>query len=516
MKKNFSVNIGGRVFNIDDDAYERLNAYLSSLRKYFAADAGCEEIMTDIEGRIAELLDQKKPSGLTVINIDLINEVIAGMGEPDQLSSDETGTNHNSNHVKAPGKLYRDTDNRMVGGVAAGIAAYFNIDPTWIRLLFVASIFLYMTGAIVYLVLWFILPEAKTTAEKLEMQRRLINVGTLRDEIASAGAGLKKTGNSMLGAIGTFLRFLTEVLTYIVKLFIKVIRMASGVVLLSLVIFMFVGYILAYLLRNDFETGIYHLNTTTLTDMLNWYLPGPSVSWLAYLAITFLTIGLAGLFIYLGLRLLLKWPPLRWQILGAFGLLVIAGMIFGGGAIYQYSRSTLGRASSSEISTHMQKSKMLHITLAPGNPDQYWKPMQNPGDTKSVQLALGKIQIDVRPVPGDSLFVTGVRESLAYQDFVASEYLKNMKYNYNFQDTLLILEPYFTFPKQDGMHHQSLEIIVGVPLNTLVKLDENVAWKMNYRDFIDESAREGEYIMTTSGLRLLNPPNQATDTTTMN
>ena len=82
MKKNFSVNIGGRIFNIDDDAYECLNSYLNRLRNFFAAEQGYTEIIADIEMRIAELLDQQKENGNPVITLKHIEDVIASMANP--------------------------------------------------------------------------------------------------------------------------------------------------------------------------------------------------------------------------------------------------------------------------------------------------------------------------------------------------------------------------------------------------------------------------------------------------
>ena len=195
MKKNFSVNIGGRIFNIDDDAYDCLNSYLNRLRIFFAADQGHDEIIADIEMRIAELLDQRKEQGLQIITLKHIEEVITGMGEPDQLSDTETGKQQEPQKTKTRGKLFRDPDNRQIGGVAAGIAAWFGIDPVWVRLIFAAFTLFYAVGIIIYAVLWLILPGAQTTSDKLEMQRQSININTLRNELVSAGTGIQKTGD---------------------------------------------------------------------------------------------------------------------------------------------------------------------------------------------------------------------------------------------------------------------------------------------------------------------------------
>ncbi len=366
MKKNFSVNIGGRVFNIDDDAYERLNNYLANLRRHFSADQGCEEILGDIEGRIAELLEQKVSAGNSIITLSLINEVINSMGEPDQLSGQEAESRYRSFDGKSSGKLFRDPDNRLIGGVAAGIGAYFKIDPTWVRILFVLFTFLYAVGAIIYVILWLIIPPARTSSERLEMQRRLINIDTLREEVLSAGSGIKKTSNSLLQSLGKFLRFLTEIVTHVFRLILQLLRLASGAFLLLLVLGMFVGLSLIYIIREPMNTGQYFFENTTVANLFSWLMPGPSILWLAYIAIGLVALGLAGILIYLGLRLLLKWPPVQWQVFGVFGLLIVAGLICGGGAIYQYSRSTLETASDSKVEAFPYNQKLIHLSMAPG------------------------------------------------------------------------------------------------------------------------------------------------------
>lgn len=500
MKKNFSVNIGGRVFNIDEDAYERFNNYLSRLKAYFATEQGCDEILADIESRIAELLEQKRPSASGIITLDLINEVIAGMGEPDQFANQETADIPPSQGTRVSGKLFRDPDNRLIGGVAAGIAAYFKIDPTWIRILFAISTFTYAIGVIVYIILWLILPEARTTSERLEMQRRMINIDTLREEINSAGTGLRKTGNSLLHSIGSILRFFTEIITHVFRLLLQVIRLAGGATLILLVLTMFVGLSLAYLIREPFHTGMYHLDNISLGQVFAWIMPGPSVLWLAYLASILVVIGIAGLFIYLGLRMLFKWPPMRWQIMGVFGVLILAGLITGGGAVYQYSRSTNETATKSQLQVFPYQQKLIRLELTPDNPDLFWKPLEGGDPAVRSKMALGDIQFSIRPAK-DSLFITQIRQAASFQESIASDYLENLEYEFTLKDTLLSLNPYFSFPKADGMHHQSMEMIIGIPVNTLVRLNEDINWRCNHRDFLYRNDEGGDYIMTGSGLK---------------
>lgn len=512
MKKNFSVNIGGRIFNIDDDAYECLNNYLSRLRNFFAAEQGYQEIIADIEMRIAELLDQQKENGNPIIILKHIEDVIANMGEPDQLSDSETDRSQGAPGIKTRGKLYRDRDNRQIGGVAAGIAAWFGIDPVWVRLIFAALTFFYAIGIIVYIVLWLILPVAQTTSEKLEMQRRSININTLRNEFSSASSGIQKTGNSILQTIGTLIRFVTEVIARLFNLLIQLLGRLSGLLLLLIVVGLFVGISAASLVREEMNMGNYQLDTTTLVHALQWTIPGPDVRWLVYIAAIMLLISITGLLIYTGLRLLLKWPPLRWQIIIVFVLLLVAGIITGVGAIFQYSRSTEKVASVTNRQSIVMKAKHLHLASGPKEYQMYFMPLAGDTIPGNAAYALGEINLSLRPVPADSLFVTFIQSASAWQESQASGYAGNISYRYNLKDTLVTLNPYFMIPHADGMRYQKMDVIIGIPINTIVEIDEPLRWRSNYNDFIDNARDEGTLIMTSSGLKLKNPPLAESDT----
>jgi len=512
MKKNFSVNIGGRIFNIDDDAYECLHNYLARLRKFFASEQGSQEIIADIEMRIAELLDHQKENGQPIITLKHIEDVIASMGEPDQFSDSETEKPKNAPGIKTRGKLYRDPDNRQIGGVAAGIAAWFGIDPVWVRLMFAAFTLFYAVGIIVYVVLWFILPVAQTTSEKLEMQRQSININTLRNELTSASSGIQKTGSSILQSIGTFIRFVTEVVARVFTFLFHLLGRLAGLVLLLLVLAMFIGISAASLVREQMNLGNYQLDTTTQMHALQWVIPGPDVRWLAYIAILLFLVAITGLLIYAGLRLLLKWPPLRWQVVIVFVLLLVAGIITGTGAVFQYARSSERMATVTKRQSIVMKAKYIHLASGPNDFRQYFMPLAGGTVPGTNSYALGEISLSIRPVPADSLFVTFIQSASAWQESQAAEYAGNISYHYKLQDTLVTLNPFFMIPQSDGMRYQKMDVIVGIPINTEVDIDEHLIWRANYSDFKDNDRDGGPFIMTTSGLKLKNPPVAESDT----
>lgn len=184
MKRTSTISLGGMNFNIDDDAYEMLNQYFIDLSKRFAEDEK-EEILRDIESRMAELFTFKMKDR-NVINADDVNEVIDVIGHPEQFDdesgnssevnssnekNDEEKRNFTSRSRKEYRKLYRNSTDKIIGGVASGLAAYFDLDPVVVRILFVVLAFASLGwGILIYLIFLIAMPEAITKAELLEMQ----------------------------------------------------------------------------------------------------------------------------------------------------------------------------------------------------------------------------------------------------------------------------------------------------------------------------------------------------------
>lgn len=191
MNETYTITIGGRNFFIDIDAYQRLNDYLSKLKSWFSGKEGSDEIIADIENRLAELFMQKINPDIGVINIEMTEDAIGIMGQPEDFEDEESESNTKSNsksesftYTSYSKKLYRDIDNRVFGGVCGGIAAYFSLDPSIVRLLYVVlTLFTAFAGIPVYIILWIVLPPAITTAQKLEMKGESINISNIERKI---------------------------------------------------------------------------------------------------------------------------------------------------------------------------------------------------------------------------------------------------------------------------------------------------------------------------------------------
>ncbi|MDE7378223.1 MAG: PspC domain-containing protein [Paraprevotella sp.] len=200
MKKNITMNLFGTLYAIDEDAYELLNTYLNNMKRYFSHKEGGEEIADDIEHRMAELLNDLRTTGVAAINIDHVKGIVERIGNPEEMegfekqetpSDEEAPKGHRGFEwfrknfgIESRKKLFRNPDDKIIGGVLSGIAYYFNIDAIWMRLLAILVFFFsYGSPVIAYLILWLVMPVACTPEDRLMMKGIPVNMENIHDEI---------------------------------------------------------------------------------------------------------------------------------------------------------------------------------------------------------------------------------------------------------------------------------------------------------------------------------------------
>lgn len=208
MNKIFNINLGGYAFTIDEDAYNALQDYLSSIRGHFANSEGCEEILYDIEVRMAELFkDGASPD--QIVSNKILDQAIKTMGTPadfgvmeeEHTSSTKTQAQNigTKQKVVTGRRLFRDPDDKVIGGVCAGVAAYFGFkDPLWIRLIALISLVVFGFGFLLYILLLIIVPEASSSGDKLAMKGEPINVENIARTVEDEIDGIVTRGKSTI------------------------------------------------------------------------------------------------------------------------------------------------------------------------------------------------------------------------------------------------------------------------------------------------------------------------------
>lgn len=204
MNKVVNINLGGFPFTIDDDAYSSLDKYLKTINKHFSKSEGHEDIVFDIENRIAELLREKMKSN-QIVTQKHIGQIIEIMGRPESFTdegSEETSnaSSKSKQSTSQQRKLFRNPEDKYIGGVCSGLAAYFGIDnPNWVRLLFVILLVTMGVGPFVYIILWIFVPEAKHASDFLSMRGEPINAQniakTVEQELSDIKDKISDLGN---------------------------------------------------------------------------------------------------------------------------------------------------------------------------------------------------------------------------------------------------------------------------------------------------------------------------------
>jgi len=489
MNKTVSINLGGLFFHIDEDAYQKLNRYFDAIKRSLSPD-GKEEIMNDIEGRIAELLSEKLKNDKQVVGTREVDEVIAVMGQPEDYRIDEEPATGQSQTYYTPGyeplrtkKFYRDGDKGMIAGVAAGIGHYFRIDPLWVRIIFIISLILsFGTSVIVYILLWILIPKAITTTEKLEMTGEPINISNIekkvREEIntlssriqnvdydklgANARTGAERVGNS----IGTIFSKLFKALAKVIGAFIAVFSAGS-------LIGMFITFIVLcfwsslpdsawdadFLMRNFTDAPMW------LLGLLGLFAFGIPMFFLFLLGLKILVNNLKSIGSITKYTLLAIW-------IISVALLIVLG-------VRQATQFSSRSKDISKQQIQLVENDTLFIKFR--HNDYFSKSVEYRNSLRFTQDSLGN---DVLYSNNVSLHVLHTDQATPYIQIEkyahgssmseARDRAEKIKYNFEIQGNTLLLDNYLLTDVAHKFRNQEVEIYLYLPEGTLIKPDMSV------------------------------------------
>lgn len=239
MEKTISITIAGLIFHIESSAYERLDSWLSAVRRHFRRYDDSNEILRDIETRVAEILTQRTDGGKRAVTLEGVDEVIAQIGTIEDFQDFEEGPADTAgstfegtvaDEATVRKRLYRDPDNSVLGGVAAGVAAYFGIDIVLTRILFIVFALIWGFSIVIYIILWIAMPVADTPAKKLEMKGKPVTLSGLEEKIRTS----MPPRDEVKSAFGRFMYKIADVLREIGEATVDLVKRA-GPVLLSVI-----------------------------------------------------------------------------------------------------------------------------------------------------------------------------------------------------------------------------------------------------------------------------------------
>ncbi|MBP6335330.1 MAG: PspC domain-containing protein [Bacteroidia bacterium] len=512
MNKTVTVNIGGIVFHIDENAYDRFKKYLESIRSHFTQSEGRDEIMQDIESRIAEMFQEKIKDSKQVITLEDVEQVTTQMGKPEQFG-DEDAQQTNAENISSgetrKRRLFRNPDDNFIGGVCSGIASYFDIEAVWVRLVFVFIFFAFGSGIVLYILLWIIMPKANTTAEKLQMKGERVNVTNIEKNIkeereqsrtAESDKSLgKKTGSvvsRIFEAIAEIFKFLFIFLGKLIAVF-----------------FLFIGLVIVFALVMS-AFAIIGVPGTDFPNIWRLIFDTASQFSIAYIGVI-LVIGIPFLMLaYAGARILFNIKKGS-KVVGmtALGLWLIGlalCLVVGVKVARQFKETgnirntiTLMQPAKKKIFFEMEHSRNEEKDYADDEHDLDWR---NDFDLiiKDDFYLSKNITVDVVKSQTDSFQLVEIFYARGNSKKSAQEKASQIIYTYVQKDSLVSLNQYFTIDKIEKYRAQKVQILLKVPIGGEVYLDpslRNFIYDIdNIQNVWDADMLGRTWKMTTRGL----------------
>ncbi|MFI0492265.1 PspC domain-containing protein [Flavobacterium sp.] len=518
MNKTVNINLGGMFFHIDEDAYQKLTRYFDAIKRSLSNSSGQDEIIKDIEMRVSELLSEKQKSEKHVVGLKDVDEVIAVMGQPEdyKIDDEEKAPKSSNFSTSKTRKLYRDTENGMIGGVLAGLGHYLGIDKVWLRIIMLVLLFTFGTGALAYIILWIVMPEARTTSEKIEMTGEPVTISNIekkvREEFETVSEKLKNVdydkygnqiksgaervgssfGNLILAVLKAFSKFLGVILiitgiSITIALFIAVFTLGSS----SLIDVPWKGFI---------EAG-------NFTDYPVW----------CFGLIMFFAVGIPFFFLtLLGFKLVS--PNLKsignivkYTLLAIWLIAVSLAITVG---IQQASAFAVDGRVIKKETINLKANDTLFIKFK--HNDYFAKSINERDDFKITQdstktdvIYSNNVSLKIEKTDAKLAYIQIEKEAKGKSLSEAKERAEQIKYAYKIIGNQLILDNYLLTDLKNKFRDQEIEITLFLPKGILFKADSSVQnYDRSEDDYFNLHFSSSDYLykVGNSQVKCLNCP----------
>ena len=501
MNKTVNINLAGTFFHIDENAYQKLQRYLEAIKRSFTDSQGRNEIIADIETRIAELFNERVENDKQVVSIKEVDEVITIMGQPEdyivdeEIFEDEPKQSYKSSRTDTTRKLYRDTENAYIGGVSSGLSHYFGIEPLWIRLIWVLLFFGAGTGILVYILLWILMPAAETTSEKLAMSGKPVNITNIEEKVKEGFSNVKESLDGVADRISnadydgvsnkvkhksrSFFDALGNVIMFFFKIFAKFI----GIILIIVGATTLISLIVSLL-----SVGVVDIFNFDGIDMAHTFYSSNLPIWVVSLLVLF-AVGIPFFFIFiLGLKILVDnlkslGKTANFTLFGLWLASIVTLAIFAAREVAEFSRE--GEFTET-IELNVKTNDTLFVEML--NNEKYASNNYRSNDFDIVFDGNNKKQIyssDVR------FLVKSTKDSIAYMEIVkdargrtyqdARDRAEEIDYNFDYTNGKLALDNYFLTDADNKFRNQDVTIILYMTEGSVIYSDKSTRNKRSWR-----------------------------------
>ena len=506
MDKTININLGGALFQIDEEAYRMLRDYLQTIDLKFRNVTGGNETIEDIESRIAEIfLSQRGNAG--VITRENVEAMISIIGKPEDFGQAENEGPVYGYASTQRKKMFRNPDDAIIGGVCGGIGTYLDTDPVWFRILFVVFALMAGFGIFVYLALWIALPPAVSDSQKKEMYgtaySNAISTGRYRQPYTTT-SDVGKAFNEVFRAIGKVL-----------YVFVRVLLILTGIALVLAGFLALLSFVMVFIFKypGAFSTDVAGINISYLPEFLNYIVTPSLVPWIKTLIVIVIAIPLL-VIIYLGVRMIFWFRAKD----GAF---LLSGFV-----VWVISAAALSILLFNEGISFAETAKSLSENYFETVPDTLYVmpgkkisdlPIDNeiniPDEEYDIYVSDTEKQVYIRtilnfsPSGNNSAWVSVRKRSAGRSRMDATEKAERLAYNYEISGDTLSLDEFFTFPNNTKWSFDGVGITVHVPEGTVIYMDNTTERQFRSYDGDDFVAdpKNRFWLMTEDGLDYIEP-----------
>ncbi|MGY5354826.1 PspC domain-containing protein [Wenyingzhuangia sp. IMCC45467] len=512
MNKTVNINLAGMFFHIDEDAYLKLQGYLTAIKKSFSNTEGYEEIIADIETRISELFNERLKSERQVISLKEVEEVITIMGQPedylvdDEIFEDEPSFNSSKKSIPNK-KLFRDIENSYISGVSSGFAHYLGIDPIWMRLLWVLLVMIsFGTFVVIYILFWILIPAAKTTADKIMMTGEPVNINNIEKQIKDSfetvsgvaknvsksvsdtakkhGGTVKKTSKNFFDAIANFIMLM-------VKIFSK---------FLGVIIIIFSVFILIALVLGLISVGFKNILNIPGVEFLYVMNAANTPIWLGAILVFFVVGVPVFFFFYLGLKIFVNnlksiGKIAKLTLLAVWLFSVVGAVVVG---VREASEHSFSESVTEKNKLNLTEHDTLWIEMRSNDlyRNQFYvnnnfKIVTHKNGTKDIYRRDVRFKIKSTSDSFASIVIEKKADGGGYEQ--ALNRAKKITYNYAFENNKLILDSFLSTSIENKYCEQEVEITLYLPKKSLVYNERNT-WDYHARGSIVNRKLTNHYL----------------------
>lgn len=524
MNKTVTINISGIIFHIEEDAYDKLSKYLNTIKGYFTKNESGNEIIADIEARIAELLQAKVSQFKQVVLMNDVDDVINALGKPEEfgIDGDEKEQSHtNATHTTTEPikkRMFRDPDEKAIGGVCSGVAHYFDVDVVWIRLATFLLIFFGGVSLWVYIILWIVIPEARTTADRLAMRGERVNIDNISRSFKDEVDGVKnRMQDGFKNAASTTRGGIDRVGDIIGSIF-KIMGRLIGAFLI------FIAVVIMFGLMSTIFGFSFAGESAEFNDWINIIFIDRSHYWLGFIGLI-IAIGVpAFMLLYGGFKLLFKIRySNRWLNISA-GLIWLVGFIMATYAGVK-TASDFGESSKYKETKNVATSvDVFTVSAIPGEQlfstyniedlnyedetEHHFKRSDYTiGTLNNEKVIVGSPRVKIVSSSSDKIEIVINKKARGIEKRLAYDRAKEISYNYAVDSSKVVLDEIFYLSGDQKFRVQEIEVLIKVPKGKTIFLDNSLKHIIydvdNVTNTYDQDMLNRRWKMTDRGLECI-------------